>query len=212
MRKLRATILMIVIIAIVVASFSFTVSAQGTGVDLTYWYSDASDIGYFSSASISVYAGSNSSWNALSPANIKSYAQSAFSSWSFTGRSASYVGSQQSAKLAIGGITSTEASQAGIPSNALGVTYPNRTYVFDGYYGTAIKKIYKVTSADIVLIERSVLGNSTSNYKKVLIHELGHAFGYFGHYSGGNIMPVDFSGITSTTPSTNEKHHLKQTY
>lgn len=71
-RKLRVMILMIAIIGIVIANFSFTVSAHGTGVDLTYWYSDTSDIGYFSSVSISVYAGSNSSWNALSPANIKS--------------------------------------------------------------------------------------------------------------------------------------------
>jgi predicted Zn-dependent protease len=62
-------------------------------------------------------------------------------------------------------------------------------------------------------ISKSIIYISTDycdDLNDTLIHELGHALGYFGHPTeSGNIMK-DSNGVTSLT--TSEKNHLKVVY
>lgn len=50
------------------------------------------------------------------------------------------------------------------------------------------------------------------DWSKVSAHELGHAFGYNGHYGGGDVMHIYYHGIIDSTPASNELDHLGQVY
>jgi predicted Zn-dependent protease len=43
-------------------------------------------------------------------------------------------------------------------------------------------------------------------------HELGHAFGYSGHYSSGDIMQTYYEDMVDSSPDTNELNYLGQVY
>lgn len=62
-----------------------------------------------------------------------------------------------------------------------------------------------------MLIE-STQTSTVAGAKKVLVHEMGHALGYYGHYDNGRVMTTYYEDITSLTPSTDEKNHLGQMY
>ncbi len=43
-----------------------------------------------------------------------------------------------------------------------------------------------------------------------MVHEMGHALGYFGHYDQGAVMTTSYHDMTSLTPNSDEKNHLRQ--
>ena len=188
----------------------------GVGMDISYWYCNTDDVGKWVSSQIDVYVGTNSAWSALSRSNIITYMNLAQQSWnSTTGMSFTYVNNQASADLVVGGITRVEAEQLGCTPSTLGVTFPQTTKRdVTLYYNGAEKNYYSITGCTVYLIESAINGNALTinDYKKVAVHEAGHAFGYLGHYEGGNVMPAAFQNISSLVPNQNEYHHLKQFY
>lgn len=184
-------------------------------MDLMYWYCGTDDIGAWGPSNIDVYVGTNSQWSALSTSNIRSYISTALQSWNVTGMSFSYVSNQSSADLVIGGITRDQATDIGISPSALGITISQMTLTeLELYFGNQQKNYYQINSCTIFLIESQNNGTnfSTTEFRKVAVHEIGHGLGYLGHYEAGNVMPSIFSNIVSTTPSQNEKNHLGQVY
>lgn len=122
------------------------------------------------------------------------------------------ISQQSSADLVLGGITRSEATGLSIPNNVVGITYTNApTQVATLYYGAHEKRLYKIESAIVYLIE-SDQASTTTGAKKLAVHEIGHALGYFGHYDNGAVMTTYYENMTSTTPSTAEKNHLGQMY
>jgi|GEM_PF-5267688 hypothetical protein len=83
-------------------------------------------------------------------------------------------------------------------------------FITHGYYGTRVIDIYKIVGPIYVHpIYNSKSGSySVAKWKIIMTHEMGHAFGYWGHYSSGAVMKA--SGVTTTYPNTNEIRHLKQ--
>lgn len=186
------------------------VSATNIGYDISYWYSNVDNMGTWASDSLDVYVGTNSSYSSLTTANLKSYLNTAKTSWSCTGVSFNYVSQQSSADLVLGGITSSEATQLAIPNNVVGITYSNAsTQIATLYYGAQEKRLYRIDSATVFLIESSQ-ASTTAGAKKLTVHEIGHALGYFGHYDNGTVMTTYYEHMTSTTPSAAERNHLGQ--
>ncbi len=187
-------------------------SAATIAYDIDYWYANVDDMGMWSTKSLDVYVGTNSSYSSLNINNLKSYLSTAKTSWSCTGISFNYVSQQSSADLVFGGITRSEATELGIPDNVVGITYPYATtQMATLYYGSQEKRLYKIEAATVYLIE-SDQASTTSGAKKLAVHEIGHALGYFGHYDYGTVMTTYYENMTSTTPSTAEKNHLGQIY
>lgn len=210
MRK-KAICCIIAVISLMAVCIN-TASAAIIEYDMSYWNSDVDNIGKWINKSIPVYVGTNSNYSSLSATNLKSYLSTALSSWSCAGLSVSYVSQQSSAKLSYGGITRAQATSQGISSEVVGVTFLNATtQLAKLYYGAAQKRLYRIDSASIYLIESLETGTTTAA-RKVAVHEFGHAFGYFGHYSSGAVMTARYANMTSTTPNTAEKNHLKQVY
>lgn len=213
MRK-RTICMLVAILLILPCLLIIEVNASQIPVDydIDYWYSNVDEMGIWGISSISVYVGSNSSQTSLSVANLKSYLSTAMTSWSVTKISISYASSQNNAKLGLGGITRAEATSISIPSNVVGVTsFPTQKQIARLYYSSSEKALYSITRAEVLLIE-STQTSTVAGAKKVLVHEMGHALGYYGHYDNGRVMTTYYEDITSLTPSTDEKNHLGQMY
>lgn len=203
----------VLVIICILAFFVNTAAAVYpiVGYDIDYWYSNGGEIGMWSDKSIDVYVGTNSESSSLSIANLKSYLSTAQTSWSCTGISINYVNQQSSADLAFGAITRNQATSIGVPTNVVGATYPSGTKLATLYYHSSEKALYGIESATVYLIESDPTA-TTTGARKISVHEMGHALGYFGHYNSGTVMTTWYGDITSLTPSTAEKNHLKQVY
>lgn len=204
-----------IVFMLVLVSLNPSKASAATGIDLSYWYTDSSDIYYWDTSTIKTFTGTNVTNSLLSTTKINEYVSLGFSSWnSATGLSRNIVASQSQANLAIGGISSSDASSIGIPANVAGVTLYSGTFAINGYYNNSTKYIYKISSpTNLYLVNSSATSSFTeTTWKKVVVHEMGHAFGYTGHYNSGNIMQEYIENVTSTTPSTNEKNHIGQVY
>lgn len=186
------------------------VSASNVGYDISYWYSNVDEMGTWSNMTIDVYVGSNSTHSSLSPSNLKNYLNTVETSWACTDVDFNYVSQQNSADLVYGGITRAEATSLGVPTNVLGFTVPDyTTQLATLYYGSAEKRLYRIDSATVFLVESSQ-ANTTTGARKLAVHEMGHALGYFGHYNNGTVMTTYYENMTSLTPSTAERNHLGQ--
>lgn len=186
------------------------VSAANIGYDISYWYSNSNDIGIWSSDFLDVYVGTSSTYSSLTIENLKSYLGTAKTSWSCTGVSFNYVSQSSSADLLFSGITRSEATGMAIPTNVVGITYSYApTQMATLYYGAQEKGLCRIDLSRVYLIESDQV-STTAKAKKVAVHEIGHALGYFGHYDSGSVMTTYYESMTSTTPSTAERNHLGQ--
>ena len=210
----KFVVCLIAVVLVLACSTSMVTAADmvdaNIGYDISYWYSDNDEIGAWPGTRISVYVGTNASYSSLSVANLKSYLSTAGASWMGVGKSTYYVSSQYSAQLSILGITRAYADQLKIPSNVAGATfsnYPTKTATL--YYGASEKSLYRIDGGTVYLIE-SPPTQTVAGAKKIMVHEMGHAFGYFGHYDQGAVMTTYYEDMTSLTPNSDEKNHLKQ--
>jgi len=53
---------------------------------------------------------------------------------------------------------------------------------------------------------------SNVSWMKLINHEMGHVFGYLGHYNTNGIMKTYINDITTTIPSTDNINHISQIY
>lgn len=194
----------------VVVSCVHAVSVAAVGYDISYWYSDVDEVYVWANKNIDVYVQTNVTSSSLTVAKLKNYLSTALSSWSCTGISTNEVSNKSSADLILGAITRAQATNLGVPTNVAGVTSVTKSeQVATLYYGTVEKRLYNVTRAIVYLIASDPT-STTTGARKIAVHELGHAFGYWGHYANGAVMTSYYENMTSTTPNTAEKNHLKQ--
>ena len=181
------------------------------GFDITYWYTDASSAGAWTSSVLPTFIYSNATSSSLSASNVETYLSSAFNAWDFTDVSHYVVDYQSSAKLIVHACTRSDATSFGLPANVIGATSYTKDFASTLFYSTSTYSYYAIRSSQIIIVDCDATSTSTG-VKKVLAHELGHALGYFGHYANGNIMKEYYENVTSISPSANEEKHLGQFY
>ncbi|WP_455717228.1 hypothetical protein [Anaerosporobacter sp.] len=210
-KKTISFLLMITLLSVLPVGKAKAVS----GFELSYWYSDSNSIAFWDISTLNTYVGSNVTTNAnLSVSNIKNYVTTGFDNWNSSTNLSKKNSSQSSADLVIGGITEAEANSLYLAPNLTGLTTTPIVSVYTGYYNGSTKQICKISgTVKTFLINRSAFSSfSSSKWKQIAVHEIGHAMGYDGHYNSGNVMPADAKDLSSASPSSNEKKHLSQVY
>lgn len=190
----------------------YPVSAVNIEYDINYWYSNNDNVGIWTDKSLNVYIANASNSAALSVANLQGYMLTSLSSWSVTGISTVYVSNVDNADLVLSGITRSDATSLNISTNTVGVTLSTcPTQLATLRYGSSQKRLVRIDSAIVFLVECDET-STTTGARKVTTHEMGHAFGYFGHYDNGTVMTTYYQNITSLIPSNAEINHLHQVY
>lgn len=180
-------------------------------VYLNCWWSDVNEVFYHDSQPVMCYTSSVSD-SLLTAERIKNYCRSGFTQWnSATGFSITETSSPASADILIDGVSRATAFSYGVEITAYAAVLPtNTTYVDVGIYNGKNYTIRKFAArVNVLFVENSM--SSESEWRKVAVHEIGHALGYTGHYNGGYVMTQYFEDIRSR-PSTNEFNHLGQIY
>lgn len=218
--KNALTTLVISIVILMISSAGS--SAAGVGIDLQYWYSDE-NIGHIWTVSeIPTYIlyNPNVPLLNLSLSNLHTYVNTAYSRWSPALKGKTWrpgpsppPGPAPMALFSCMQVEPKTRYELGVPDSFDGITIvPNSSdqFITHGYYGTRVIDIYKIVGPIYVHpIYNSKSGSySVAKWKIIMTHEMGHAFGYWGHYSSGAVMKA--SGVTTTYPNTNEIRHLKQ--
>ena len=178
--------------------------------ELSYWYSDSTKLGYRSeSSTVYIYVESEVSDSNLTKTKLQSYISTAFNKWTCTGLNFAYTSSQSSADIVVKAVSLMDADDIyGLDPTKSGATlHTSETLSYYGSYGSSQKYIYSINTTNLYLIQCPSF--SDSDFRLVMVHEMGHALGYYGHYSTGAVMK---SSPTTTTPSTNEVRHLSQSY
>ena len=174
-------------------------------------------VGKWSKSQIKVYVESQSTWNALTEGNMKMYVRTAFSNWGLPSKSILFVTSAALADVEVYGITRDMATAKGIADEYGGLTewgtstWQSAIYV-NNENVSEFKRLYEMSHCVVYLIEDNILGDNTTKYTRLATHELGHAFGYYGHYEQGSVMKSNITTVTTYYPSQNEKNHLQQLY
>jgi len=184
-------------------------SAVDVVYDINYWYSDASDIGYWANKNINVYVSSESTYSSLSASQLKIYLATAVSGWSCTKASFNYVNQESNANITVSGITRATANDFGFRANTTGITLTARSKIGTLMYGASEKGLYRIHAAKVYIIQSQATSTNTGA-KAVTVHETGHALGYYGHYDSGKVMTTLYENITSVIPGTDERNHLAQ--
>ena len=193
-----------------VTAFSSTSSSVNLGT-LSYWESDSSSIGRWSSTPKVYRFPLNSSFSST----FISCVSAAKTQWNTNaGIGLTITDSSSQANIHCYGGTAEEiAEQTGKTAASLsghsGMTYYNSKTLEGTYtYGSSTKKGYIFSDVLVVVLD---LDRDAAYTKKTTIHEIGHALGWMGHSS--NSSNVMYQGSTTeTTLTTADKRHLQQVY
>lgn len=221
---LAKTLLALSVVLLLMSSSGEPAAAE-VGIDLQYWYCD-SNIGLvWPISDIPTYLLSNSyvPLPNLSVSNLNTYVDTAYNRWAaaLNGKTWSIGPSPgpgpgpvpmpmaSSPCMQIQPKTVTELQ---VPDSYDGLTvlpYSSVNFLIHGYYGRQTIDIYQVIGPVYIHpIYNSRSGRySINKWKIIMTHEMGHAFGYWGHYSSGAVMK---QGATTTYPNLNEIKHLRQ--
>ena len=203
----------------------FTPAIDSAGFDvaraqqnLQYWHSTADKV-YFRGPRVSVYCTSMFSSGSLSTSQIRSYVATAETTWSFLGLSYTDLSSPNDANIIVRGVDEATAKYYGVDPSLMGYTdIPSESLqsVGVGNYEGTPKYISKITgSTFLYLIDHDypAVMKDSSFCRRVAIHEFTHSLGYYGHNSDkGSLMYYDVGVMRTTSPSTDERNHLKQIY
>lgn len=214
-------ILMALFTLILIIAVSGPVKAQ-VGVDLKYWYCDENVGLVWPVKAIPTYIRYNPNVPLanLSLSRLHSYVDTAYSRWAsaLNGKAWKPGPNPPSGYVPMAAnpfmwVEPKTVSDLGVPNSYDGVTIlpaGSRQFLMYGFYGTKTITIYKIVGPLYVHpLYNSRSGNySQDKWKIVMTHEMGHAFGYWGHYSSGAVMKA--SAPTTSYPNTNEIRHLKQ--
>ena len=201
----------------------FTPAIDSAGFDvaraqqnLQYWHSSADKV-YFRGPYVSVYYTSLCSSGNLTASKIRGYIATAETTWSSLGLSFSWSSTQNGADITVKGIDETTAGNMGYDQYVYGYTdIPSESLqgVGVGNYQGTPKYISKITGSTFIYLINSHDEMKDSSFcRRIATHEFTHALGYYGHYDEyGSLMYYDGYGIGTTSPSTNERNHLRQIY
>jgi len=203
------------VIIVIMLSAPGVTRATGTGIDLQYWYSDSHICFVWPINIIPTHFSTNPSVPLpnLSIGNLQGYVATGYVRWSpaLKGKAWSIASTTTSSPSMR--IQPKTISELQIPNYYDGLTivpWSSVDYLIAGYYGAQTKDIYIITGPVYVHpVYNSVsAGYSIDKWKIIMTHEMGHAFGYWGHYNSGAVMKP--SNVTTTYPNTNEFRHLGQ--
>lgn len=183
---------------LVIMLLTFSVFAAAIIGTLTYWYSDGSSIGYWTTArKINLNADSSASTTA---------AQNAATQWTNAGISSSWVASGQNIVMFSYPYATCVQLNSSISTEDAGFTVTYQSYVGDFDYNSTYKRGYEIVLANVYVIT-----DASTNFIGGSAHELGHAFGWQGHSSNSSDVMYPYNN-TPTTLTTRDKNQLNQVY
>lgn len=207
-REMKKRLLLTLVLTLLLSSVVYALPA----IDFNYWYSNANDIYYWSDSSLNVFTHPYES--DMSASALNGYVSTAFTKWnSSTGLTKSFVSSQSSAQIEVLGISRTTARTLDLPDDVIGVGLSaDKTWTANGYYNGDPKDIFETKYGCLYFVDDPITGGfGPTEWERLIVHEMGHVFGYIGHYTDG-VMKTNFNDITTSNPSTKEKLHIKQVY
>ena len=166
----RRILYFLISILLCVSLFSFSVFASTNangGFDINYWYSDSNSAGTWTSTYFPIYVSTTSSSSSLSVSNLKSYLDTAVTSWNCVDFGYYTTNTSISAKIMLQGITRSDATILQIPTDVVGATSYTKDYVGSLYYGTSTKNHYVISDSHICLVESDAT-STISGAKKSL--------------------------------------------
>ncbi len=111
-----------------------------------------------------------------------------------------------------GNLSELEQQGISLGDDVLGLTLMGSLVTQKGYYtyGNTQKEL-KIYGGDVKIGVLYIPGTSYKQYTSTIIHEIGHAMGWYGHSSNSmDVMYPYNSEITALT--SRDKNHLKQVY
>lgn len=186
------------------------------------WYSNANKIKYWDKSIIYVYYEKETGFN-LSENAFESYVQHGAKAWAYDlGLSLRFTNNISYADIVVRGVSSSNASNYGISGSTVGVTLERDTdYIGYGYYDGSQKSVYSINAMEIITVWNSTTSNfDSTEWKQLMAHEFGHAYGYYGHYyygingstDKGALMYSDLKYNDATSPCPDEISHMKNLY
>lgn len=146
-----------------------------------YWYSNDSGVGYMTGNPIYVYPKLNGT--GMTSSSLTYYANTAKNAWSDS-EGPFVTGNSDNYNIRIQDITRATANSDGVTANANAYTYYTPTLVGRGTVAgtSSVKSVYRIDTAEICLIyDSTTMQYSTSKWRAITAHEMGHALGYMGH-------------------------------
>lgn len=200
----------ITILLIIVALMSITLRTFAYEVfTWNYWYSDSNKVGQWTTTP-TIARVNLSTCSTFSFYSAYSHGRT---QWSTAGRSSTPNGSNTNSSIVCyGGNRNQIYASFGInlPNYVAGRTYSTMSFwAYLDYQGQQ-KKLYSMVKATVYIVDYEYESSSTLTdlfYKSVFTHELGHAFGWFGHSS--NNYDVMYSQVLYVTTLTDRDiNHL----
>lgn len=180
-------------------SLSFCLADRAAAIVFPNWYSDQTTVGFWSSDPHVFLTNLNSSME------ISSYLNSAVNKWKNAGISSSITTTPSSAQIKFYSGTKAEL-------NAIGFTYTSKN-VGDTVWSSSTTasnegSIYTVKRLSSVMASACKASNYPAH---VVLHEYGHALGWYGHSSNSkDVMYTYEEDITTLT--SRDKNQLIQVY
>lgn len=181
---------------------SYKIAVKANNISFDNWYADSYQVGYWSQAPKVYFT------NLSSAINVSTYLNNAVNKWSSAGISSSITTTSSNATIKFYGGTQSELISAGFyyTSNTAGLTY------WDSYSTVATANSY-YSIKELTATSASVCSEiGSSYYTNVVLHEYGHALGWYGHASStGDVMYYEATA-ENTSLTTHDKNHLTQVY
>ncbi len=212
-RKLVSVCMAVIITITTITTPALAAVPQGG--TLKYWYQNTSDpyeIGKWGKTSLT-YAIKN--LHAVEEYPIVSSCKSASEAWGKAlGLSIKSTMLTSKADIPVFVGTYNELAAIGIGDNSntwAGVTIPDRSYDGYYYYGGNYVSSFTITHAEIGMLDDHMRGSE--EVRKRVLHEFGHAMGWFGHAkSNAYIMWTSSSAATASNLTSGDINHLSQIY
>lgn len=147
--QISITALVLLVILCMFSTGAYALTDYGT---FSYWYPDSNKIGFWPSSSLDIFTGNciDSGW---SSSNLTSYCSYGRSAWySTSGINYTSVYDESSADIKYYGVSQTQATVLGIPTDATAATAVYSTLVGSGYYGYNLKYVYSIDNVLVYFI------------------------------------------------------------